>query len=98
MAILNEDSMVIRLEYLGFYYRRKENSMDVKINKNIDLLNDVDNYIYQKYLSKYLTESSNAIKNTILINEKIKNYNLLLNLIHKNKLTKFLFKIIKFLK
>ena len=31
------------------------------------------------------------------INEKIKNYNLLLNLIHKNKLTMFLFKIIKIL-
>ena len=97
MAILNEDSMVIRLEYLGFHYRRKEISMDVKINKNVEVLNNAENYIFKKHLNKYLSESPNAIKNTILINEKIKNYNLLLNLIHKNKLTKFLFKIIKFL-
>lgn len=97
ISILNKNSLVVQLNYLGFYYRRKNDSMDVTINQNIDLLNDAENYIYQKHLSKYLTESSNAIKNTILINEKIKNYNLLLNLIHKNKLTKFLFKIIKFL-
>ena len=79
----------LQLEYLGFHYRRKEISMDVKINKNVEVLNNAENYIFKKHLNKYLSESPNAIKNTILINEKIKNYNRLLNLIHKNKLTKF---------
>ena len=97
ISILNKTSLVIKLDYLGFYYRRKDDSMDVKINKNIEVLNNAENYIYKKHLNKYLTESPNALKNSLLINEKIKHYTLLLNLIHKNKITKFLFKIIKIL-
>ena len=95
ISILNKTSLVIKLDYLGFYYRRKDDSMDVKINKNIEVLNNAENYIYKKHLNKYLTESPNAIKNILIVNEKIKNYTLLLNLIHKNKITKLLFKIIE---
>ena len=97
ISILNKTSLVIKLDYLGFYYRRKDDSLDVKINKNVEVLNNAENYIFKKHLNKYLTESPNAIKNNLIINEKIKNYTLLLNLIHKNKITKFLFKIIKIL-
>ena len=97
ISILNKTSLVIKLDYLGFYYRRKDDSRDVNINKNVEVLNNAENYIFKKHLNKYLTESPNAIKNILIINEKIKNYTLLLNLIHKNKITKFLFKIIKIL-
>lgn len=98
LSILNENSLVIKLDYVGFFYRRKENSMDDKINQNSELLNEAENYIYKKHLHKYMPESSNAIKNTMLIDEKMKHYSFLINLIHKNLITKFLFKMIKIFK
>lgn len=95
IAILNEKSLVIKLEYFGFYYRKKYNSMDITINKNQDLLNISENYIYVKHIDKYLLESPNAIKNLLLLYSQINDYNLLLASIHRNKFTKLLFKIIK---
>lgn len=97
LSILNERSLVIKLNYLGFYYRRKENSLDVKINNNQKLLNNVENYIFKKHLELYLLESPNAIKNIKILKNKARRYDDLIFLIHKNKLTKLFFKIIKLL-
>lgn len=97
LSILAENSLVIHLDYLGFYYRRKNISMDVEINKNNLLMDNVENYIYKKHLELYLTVSTNAIENDKLLQNKIKNYDYILSLIHKNRYTKFLFKIIKIL-
>lgn len=97
LSILDENSLVVQLDYLGFYYRRKEDSMDLTINQDEILLNNVENYIYKKHLYNYLTESPNAIKNWLIMNDKINNYKALLDIIHKNAMTKFLFKIIKLL-
>lgn len=64
LSILDENCRVIRLDYVGFFYRRKEVSRDVLINSNIELSDDVDKYIYIKHLNKYLLYNKNAILNS----------------------------------
>ena len=64
LSILNEGSKVSKLDYVGFYYRRKENSMDVQLNENEQLLIDAENYIFKKHLHKYLFFNKNAIFNS----------------------------------
>ncbi|MGO4906198.1 glycosyltransferase family 2 protein [Flavobacterium sp. W20_MBD1_R3] len=75
LSILNKDCRVLRLDYVGFFYRQKDISMDVEINSNLELLQETENYIYKKHLKKYLFYSSNAIVNTqyFLRNEKERN-------------------------
>ncbi|MFT3918516.1 glycosyltransferase family 2 protein [Cloacibacterium sp.] len=95
LSILNENSLVIKLDYVGFFYRRKENSMDDKINQNSKLLNEAENYIYRKHLSKYLDCNENAIKNYSILKNKSLKYDEIILKTQKNKLSKLLFKIIE---
>ena len=64
LSILNKNSTVLRLDYVGFFYRQKDISMDVEINSNPELLQETENYIYKKHLKKYLFYNSNAILNS----------------------------------
>ncbi len=64
LSILNKNSSVLKLDYVGFFYRQKNISMDVEINSNQELLQETENYIYKKHLKKYLFYNSNAILNT----------------------------------
>lgn len=59
IGILDKNSLVKRLDYLGFYYRRKNDSMDVQINAQRDKLRNSHNYIYKKHFDKYIEEFPN---------------------------------------
>ena len=95
LSILQQNSSVKKLQYIGFQYRRKEISMDTDINKNELTLNKTENYIYRKHLSKYLDHHKNAIKNYTILKNKSAKYDTLITKIQKNKFTEFLFKVIE---
>ena len=52
----NSDKKIICLDYLGFYYRRKDSSRDVNINKNKKQKEDAFNYIFNKHQDEYFKE------------------------------------------
>lgn len=93
---------VKQLDYVGFFYRRKEDSMDVKINKDISKIRHAENYVFEKHKSLYY-EKLGSIQQLMKISHKnmLENVNLkrkndaLLNAIRKNVFTKFLFKLIE---
>ena len=95
LSILQQNSSVKKLQYIGFQYRRKEISMDTEINKNELTLNKTENYIYKKHLSKYLDFNENAIKNYSILKNKCSKYDEIILKIQKNRLAQFLFKIIE---
>lgn len=95
LSILDRNSVVKRLAYLGFFYRRKEFSMDTEINKNEFILIKTENYIYKKHLTKYLDYNENAIKNYAILKKKSSQYDDLILKIQKNKFTQLLFKVIE---
>lgn len=47
------NQQVIRLDYEGFFYRRKETSRDVDINNNAILKKETYDYIYLKHKTEY---------------------------------------------
>ncbi|MFC3160374.1 Glycosyltransferase involved in cell wall bisynthesis [Chryseobacterium arachidis] len=49
----NSEKKVTRLDYLGFYYRRKDSSRDVNINKNLQQKEEAFNYIFNKHQKEY---------------------------------------------
>ena len=91
------NKVVVRIDYLGFYYRRKNESMDIFINENHPAMFETELYIYNKHINLYKNLGSpiqnlNKIKSLENIEEKHKK---LLTVIRKNILTKFLFTIIE---
>lgn len=95
LSILDTKSTVKKISYLGFFYRRKETSMDTELNENKFILIQTENYIYKKHLEKYLYYNQNAIKNYAYIKDQIESYHNILSKIQKNKFTKLLFKVIE---
>lgn len=93
--ILNEESVVIQLDYTGFFYRRKENSRDVAVKNNQHKILHSYSYIYKKHLNKYALFSENPILNFKKSNEIYQEYKNLKRLIYKNPFTRFLFKLMK---
>ena len=93
--ILNKNSKVLKLNYLGFFYRRKKESMDVEINKDSYKKTFSENYIYKKHLDKFLKLNNNAIANYNLVNYKLNELSSLYHKINKNRFTRLLYKIIK---
>ncbi len=49
----NSDKKVIRLDYLGFFYRRKDSSRDADINKNVRQKEEAFHYIFLKHQEEY---------------------------------------------
>lgn len=95
LSILDSESGVLSIDYFGFFYRIKEKSMDAYLKNNVTLLNETENYIYKKHLSKYLIISENAIDNyQDYIKVKKQNEQFLRN-INKNYWSKFLYRILK---
>lgn len=97
LCILNSNSNVFKLDYCGFYYRRKSDSMDVELNINNEKKIYSENYVFIKHLSKYLIYNDNAIENYNLLSMKLDELRTLSRIINKNLITRSLFKLIKFL-
>lgn len=55
VRMISPSTIVKKLNYNGFYYRRKDNSMDVKVNSDKALSNELDSYVFNKNLQKYRT-------------------------------------------
>lgn len=53
LTVLDENKKVLKLDYIGFYYRRNEISRDVVINTDKIKLSHSENYIYKKHHQKY---------------------------------------------
>lgn len=95
LSILDTTKSVFKLPYLGFYYRRKDNSMDVIINQNPQILNAAKKLIFMKHYDKYVNEFGDFYT---LINEnkELKEVSQrLLNLVNEPLITKLKRKIIK---
>lgn len=56
ISVLENSSQVYKLDYVGFFYRRKTHSRDTAINANADHKNSVKHHIYQKHYKKYTNE------------------------------------------
>ncbi|SHL02204.1 glycosyltransferase family 2 protein [Chryseobacterium polytrichastri] len=94
LSILDEKKNVLCLDYLGFFYRRKDESMDVEINQNKTKKDFSLNYIYKKHLEKYLPKDMNAIDNFIQQRNIGRSLNFYNEIVNKNTINKFLFKLI----
>lgn len=91
----NTKKEVKRIDYLGFYYRRKDASMDIFINQNPGLMFRAELYIYNKHAHLY-QNLGNPIQNLRKIksleNIEVK-YNKILAQKRKNIFSRLLFKI-----
>lgn len=94
LSILDKEKKVYCLDYLGFFYRRKEESMDIEINKNKAKKDFSLNYIYKKHLNKYLPDNLNAIEYYHQQKKLSVNLNFYNEVVNRNTITKFLFKLI----
>lgn len=92
---LNKKSKVLRLDYIGFFYRKKEVSRNTIVNDNVNKTIISCNYIYIKHLDKFLKLNNNAIANYNLVNYKLNELSSLYHKINKNRFTRLLYKIIK---
>lgn len=45
---------VIKLDYIGFFYRRKKGSMDYNLNRDKEQLKLIRNYVYEKHKDIYM--------------------------------------------
>ena len=91
--ILNPNSKVLKLDNLGFYYRRKEISRDKLIQKDKEKFNASYNYIYKKHLQKYIFPQENGIyyyRKNLFIN---KEYEQLKEKVYKSWFSRLLFKL-----
>jgi glycosyltransferase involved in cell wall biosynthesis len=102
ISILNKNSKALILDYLGFYYRRKENSRDLEYNKNKKNIFFTENYIYQKHYDKIsktlpsyynLSQKNRKLEKQILI--LLKDNERLLNLVNEPISTKIKRKFLK---
>ncbi|WPO83076.1 glycosyltransferase family A protein [Chryseobacterium sp. JJR-5R] len=59
ISLLGPDKKVYKLDYTGFYYRRKDESRDTAINADKEKINYSENYIYKKHFEKYTKEFGN---------------------------------------
>jgi glycosyltransferase involved in cell wall biosynthesis len=59
ISLLDSNKQVCKLDYIGFYYRRKEESRDTIINSDKEKILYSENYIYKKHFEKYIQEFGN---------------------------------------
>lgn len=97
-SILDRNSKVKLLNYDGFFYRVKENSMNVSFNNDNYKKLETDIYFYKKHLNKYLEFSENPIDNYKEIQRINRDFKRINSEIKKNILTKGLYKAIELLK
>jgi len=89
---------VIKLDYIGFYYRRKEESMDIVLKTDGHKKKHSIGLLISKHIDHYSSSFDyiqESFKEIELLRYKNKEYN---NILFSNKLSQFLFKIIKFLR
>lgn len=99
IRLLNENSKVKVLDYEGFFYRRKENSMDTDLNKTPLKIIEIDKYIFKKNIDKYLyycTSFQKMYNEYEHLERQEKKLVKLTNEIRRNIFTRLLYRIITF--
>ncbi|OWK97106.1 glycosyltransferase family 2 protein [Chryseobacterium manosquense] len=101
IRLLDDSKNVIKIIYEGFFYRRKDVSRDININKNIGLQENVKKYIFKKNIDKYLQyfpSVQTLVSEKTNIGHKYENAEKKLSTIkqelNKNIITKILYRII----
>lgn len=97
LSILDKDSKVKKLNYDGFYYRRKDESMDTIINLDYKKIKFSEEYIFKKHILKYLDTDKNILETYKALKSNLLNYQRINKEINKNLLTRILYKIIEIL-
>lgn len=95
--LLQNHKEVIKLNYMGFFYRRKIGSMDSCLNDNRDKIRDIENYIYEKHKNLYIEyfgSPQQVLYEKMLLEEKNWRLEQYQNKISKNWFTRILYKII----
>lgn len=95
LSVLTPKSKVLKLDYIGFFYRRKMVSRDTLLNDSLEKQNIVEKQIYTKHLEKYLHFDKNPLKNYTIENRNNNKFSQLKTEINKNIVTRFLYKIIE---
>ncbi|MDQ1159699.1 glycosyltransferase involved in cell wall biosynthesis [Chryseobacterium sp. SORGH_AS 447] len=93
ISFKEEKINILKLDYLGFFYRIKEVSRNTEAMKNSDEV--IRNYLYQKYQHLYL-KNITAFKNILHENQKLKKENSHLKNILNGKRYALANKIFKF--
>lgn len=73
--LLNSESKILKLEYVGFYYRRKKVSRNELINENDDKKNISYNYILKKHFDLFANTLKMPYQSLYLQNESLKKEN-----------------------
>ena len=84
---------VKKIDYLGFFYRRKTTSMNTIINDNKQIQNEIKNYIVTKHASLYSSKIDFVNKLILDKNRIEKHYQKYNNLFSKNFIGKILYGI-----
>lgn len=95
LSILDDKKKIFRISYCGFYYRRKENSMDTIINEDSMKMSETKKYIFIKHYDKYEKMFGNYFDLVDELNKQ-KDYNaLLLDLTNESVIKKIKRKLFK---
>lgn len=101
IRLLSENSKVKLLDYEGFLYRRKEESMDADLGRDRNKIQEIDKYIFKKNIEKYLHNFPSVqtlVSEKTNIGHKYENAEKKLSTIkqelNKNIITKILYRII----
>ena len=95
LSILEPDSKVLKLDYVGFYYRRKQVSRDILLNISSEKQQATDKQIFTKHILRYTEFDTNPIKNFKIQQEKNRKLESLLKEINKSIFSRLLHKIIE---
>lgn len=95
LSILTPTSLVVQMDYYGFFYRKIESSREIELNKSSQKILSSEKKIFTKHLDKYLIDDSNPILNFKIQTNRIKKLNTITKEISRNIVTKILYKIIE---
>jgi len=93
--IYNANAQVHRIDYIGFYYRRKEQSMDTIINSNLDTVIATKKYIIKKHSLHYANHMSKVIDLYYLASTRNNFLKEIHNLFYTSIIGKLLWKLAK---
>ncbi|MGV4415011.1 glycosyltransferase family 2 protein [Chryseobacterium sp. T1] len=91
----NTDTKVKKVDYIGFFYRRKEVSMNTLMNNDSDKQYETKKYILKKHLEHYINNNSWIIKTSLEKERYYQDKKYYETLILKNWFGRIVFKILK---
>lgn len=97
LSILNKNSIIKKINYDGFFYRRKDTSMDTIINSDYNKIAFTEEYLFKKHILKYFDTDKSILASFKSLKNDSNNNQRLNKEINKNFLTRMFYKIIEIL-